>query len=83
MKITPPPPKTISNLGFGRPTPPEIKIRKLYVFKTHKTYFSEISCFTTIFLKITKTHRLSGFGAPGVLKTDPACTFHANSYGRI
>ena len=29
-------------------------------------------------LKTLKTHHLGGFGAPGVLKSDPACIFHAH-----
>ena len=29
-------------------------------------------------LKTLKTHHLAGFGAPGVLKSDPACIFHAH-----
>ena len=34
------------------------------------------------YLKTLKTNHLAGFGAPGVLKSDPACIFHAHWYGR-
>ena len=42
--------------------------------RKHHSYFWKCQKY----LKTLKTNHLAGFGAPGVLKSDPACIFHHN-----